>query len=357
MTTRTPCIPTFWSAYQTPDGHTPSGFLFIGDPHLTHKRPGRRLEADFASVVLDKIEQAVEIANAENKIPVILGDLFQAPRDATPLIFGKLFALLARSRYRPLCNLGNHDKHESLLTEDCSLHALMESGHLWVMHSPETCAVTVMLTEGPAALLAVPYGREIPTEIVSPCPPERTVVITHEDLDFGGAYPGSTALHEVRGAHLLVNGHMHDTKPVEQRGQTVCFNPGNITRQSVDMRHHIPSVWAWVPGDRVPTAHVLRHTPGAQAFDLTGLQVEAADGAAVVADLQQPESQFAALLAGHDTVDRARTTDGSGLQEEIDTVAQALAWDPDHPAIHMLRHLLQEAVTDLDDEQAAHGPR
>ena len=341
-----PCIPTQWTPYITKGSPThldeaPRGLLFIGDPHLSLRRPGRRVEVDFAGVVLDKIEQAFRIATEERLVPVFLGDLFQAPRDATPWIFSQLFRLLlTQAPYRPLCNLGNHDKHEeSQLTPDCSLYALADSQAIWVMHTPETCAVTIETTAGRVALLAVPYNHEIPHAIVSPCPPEQTVVITHADLDFGGHYPGAGALYEIDGARLLVNGHMHDTKPVETRGQTLCFNPGNITRQSVDQRDHIPTVWSWHIGEELPKQHTLVHTPGAAAFDMTGLQVSPASGHQSAADMAQAallESRFAPLLAAEGGLEQGRTADGTILQEEIAEALTAMGWTEDHPAAQIL---------------------
>lgn len=346
----TPLIPTEWVAYKTKSQRLPDGLLFIGDPHLSQRCPGRRLDANFAETVLDKLHQAITEANHQNLVPVILGDLFQAPRDATPWLFSRLFSVLLRSEHHPITNLGNHDKHETSLTPDCSLWALAESGAIHVMHTADTCALTIPLQDGLLALLGVPYGQEVPKSIVSPCPPDRTVIITHEDFNFGGHYPGAKPLHAVQGASLLVNGHMHDTKPIEVRGGTVCFNPGNITRQTVDLRYHEPSVWSWRPGERQPSRHVLTHVPGDAIFDLTGIQVIAAGQEAVAAEMAVPESLFAQLLANTNTLDQERTADGAFLFEEIAAVLTEQGITADHPIAQILNNLVDKAIEEQNGD-------
>ncbi len=55
---------------------TCNGFLFIGDPHLDIKKPGRRLDENFAETVLGKIDFCINYANDHDLVPVFLGDLF-----------------------------------------------------------------------------------------------------------------------------------------------------------------------------------------------------------------------------------------------------------------------------------------
>ena len=344
-----------WKPYDTHAGTLPRGLLFVGDPHISQRRPGRRTDEDFASVALDKLEQSLRKANDLDLLAVLLGDLFQAPRDATPWLFSRLFGILERAKYRPITNLGNHDKVETRLTEDCSLWTLARSGAIHVMHTEDTRACLVRLDDGPVALLGVPYGTEVPHEIDSPCAPERTVLVTHEDFDFGGAYPGAKSLHAVTGASLLVNGHMHDTKPAEQRGGTLCLNPGNILRQSVDMRHHLPAVWSWRPGE-APLAHPLSVRPASEVFDLTGLQVVAAGVEAVAAEMVDPDSLFAQMLASESPLDQGRTQDGAFLEEEFAAVLRENAVEPTAPVAIILRTMMQQALDESGDEgMSPHG--
>ena len=51
-----------------------NGLLFVGDPHLWSLSPGTRIDVDmsFAEVVLDKINQAIDIALEHNLFLVFL---------------------------------------------------------------------------------------------------------------------------------------------------------------------------------------------------------------------------------------------------------------------------------------------
>ena len=231
----------------------PRGLCFIGDPHT----PGAPRDHH-----LDTLSRAVRAASDCGLVPVMLGNLFQSPQEAAPTLFSSLFRIFRRSLYRPIANLGSRDKHGALLTPDCALWVLAESGAVSVTHNARTRALLIDLEDGPMALYAVPHGQNVPNAVDSLCPPERTVVITHFD----------GTLHEVRGASLLVNGHTRDPAGVQVLGGTVCVNSGIIR---VDGRQvHAPALWTWQPGQRTPDHHLLRHLPAAPAFDLAAVPDE-----------------------------------------------------------------------------------
>ncbi len=362
-----------WQRYDTLAGDPPRGLLFIGDPHVSMRRPGRRKDEDFRWTVLGKLASAMRFATEENLLPVILGDLFQMPRDATPEVLSQLIEVMRQSKHRPVCDTGNHDKYETLLTPDCSLWAMAESGAIHVARdanavltrnveggwridvSPDlsSCSLEIHLVDGPVALLLIPYGQEIPDVLESPQGPERTVVVTHEDFDFGGGvYPGARTLKPIVGASLMVNGHMHETKAPQLRGRTWCVNPGNITRQSMDMREHVPAVWSWSPGEKTPTAHPLPHAPATEAFDFTGIQVDAASGEAVTSETAIAESLFAQLLQAQSPLEQQRTQDGALLDEEITAVLAERGIGEDSPVARMMR-----ALAVGNQEEAGLSPR
>src|SRR5690606_4518046 len=106
---------------------------------------------------------------------------------------------------------------------------------------------------------------------VRPADVDTALWLTHEDLAFEGSYPGALPIQPIPGVDMVVNGHMHATKtPVLAEG-TAYYNPGNITRMSIDLAEHVPSVWEWSPfdndgmpsatGQRVPALvqHPLAH--------------------------------------------------------------------------------------------------
>ena len=139
------------------------------------------------------------------------------------------------------------------------------------MRNTRTQALLIALEDGPIALYTVPHGQDVPHTIESLCAPERTVVVTHKDLDCGEVCLGTKAIHEIRGASSLVNEHGRDIQGQRIPGATVCVNPGNILRRADAIRAHEPAVWSWRPGQRVPERHLLHLLPATPVFELTAI--------------------------------------------------------------------------------------
>ena len=59
-----------------------SGIIFIGDPHITSRKPGRRKD-DFEQAILGKLQESINIANSNDCQPIILGDLFDRPKESS----------------------------------------------------------------------------------------------------------------------------------------------------------------------------------------------------------------------------------------------------------------------------------
>ena len=57
------------------------GVLYIGDPHVWSKKPGRRRDEDFLATILGKLGQAAEIANKNHLWPICPGDLLHDDDD------------------------------------------------------------------------------------------------------------------------------------------------------------------------------------------------------------------------------------------------------------------------------------
>lgn len=292
-----------------------NGFLFIGDPHVTSKRPGRRKD-DFIASVLGKLAVAAEIAQREGLLPVILGDLFhRAGENHWPTI-SRLTTVLQQFHVVPVCLGGNHDKGETQLSEVDALAYLHQVGVLRVVDGECQEVLTLQTPRGRIALWAAPYGAALPTSIESDA--DQVVLITHHDLAFEGCYPGATELYEIAGCDLVVNGHMHKTAPSVRKGQTHWHCPGNIEPLSVDCIDHVPAVWAWCGGDAAQQLARIVLPHERDCFDLTGLAVAAAATSEAVSALDVPAmsvpvlarpSHFAELLSAQSTLEAARTED------------------------------------------------
>jgi hypothetical protein len=184
-----------------------------------------------------------------------------------------------------------------------------------------------------------PYGQAIPEDVRGSFSDiDRQVWFTHHDIAFEGAtYPGALPPFAVEGCDTLINGHIHKTRKAMLAGRTRWFNPGNITRQSVDLLDHLPRAWILDASGELQ-AQDLPHP--ADIFDLTGRLVEAASESRVA---EAVESAFVSLLRAEEPTGMKRSDDGSVLRDEIEA---KFAADETPGAIQaIVRSLLAEAVT------------
>jgi hypothetical protein len=314
---------------------TCNGILVIGDPHVGSRRPGRRTDEAWPRPVMAKLERCVAIANERDLVPVILGDLFDRAVERDVMLMSQLIRVLQGFRRRPIVNVGNHDIAHTMLSDGDSLALL------------GLCdVVDVVAASGPVATLTIggrrlglgmtPYGQAIPHDVTGAFPDaQRVAWFTHHDIAFDAAYPGAVPPHGVCGCDFVVNGHVHKTqKPIEAAG-TRWHNPGNIARQSVDLKDHVPRAWILDP-DGALDPEILPHA--SDVFDLTGRLVEAASETRVAA----VESAFVSLLQAQSPAQVRRSDDGALVREEIE--ARFSDNGASHAVKAIVRSLLDEAV-------------
>ncbi len=295
------------------------GLLFIGDPHVSSKRIGRRKD-DYLKSVLDKLRECAQLCHERKLVPVILGDLFHRNDDNNLSMLNALMRVLKGFPMRPLVLEGNHDKEQTTLSDADALTTLALANVVDVLSDSGEYRDFRLGSES-VRLWAFPHGGEIPARVESF--EGRALAVTHHDLAFGSAYPGSQPLKEIEGVELVVNGHMHDTKPAVQVGSTWWHNPGNIEPLSVDLAHHVPMAWEWTPSTTAGVLQGIPLTHGSDLFDLTGLQVDAADAADAVQAYVPSASEFAQLLQAQGALDAGRTDDASVLLEDLHLVLEA----------------------------------
>lgn len=321
-----------------------NGLLFIGDPHLTSIRPGRRKDADFGQAVLSKIDAAIDIANERHLIPVFTGDMFDAYKEEDQGLITRLIRSLSRCWTWSISNVGNHDIQHTLLSDGDSLAVLKIAGVLAVIAQSGAAEEFLLgVDRRRIGLGMTPYGQSIPTDVTDVFPEaEMTIWCTHHDLLFRGAYPGSAPLHEIAGCRLVINGHLHLEKPHEVRGATTWINPGNITRMSVDAIDHVPAVLAvTIAGDDFAIEKIeIRDPP--DLFDLTGYNVAPVPQAETARIVREEASAFVELLRAETTMEMDKSDDGALLREEIERKCE----DENAPAAvkAIVLSLLDEAV-------------
>lgn len=292
------------------------GILFIGDLHASSRRPGRRID-NYSLACLDKIRQSAIIANENNLYPVFLGDLFHRPGENN-LEFLAQMIQVCRGFKEPLLVLGgSHDRTESWFTPKDAAYLLQDAGVVELLDSVGK-AKSLEIEGRIVDIWAAPAESEIPQALDRG---DFNILITHHDFDFNGPYPGSIELKEIENCDMLVNGHMHTPTPVVIHGNTVCHNPGSVTRVSIDLLKHKPAVSIWKPTSGVSLERVELEV-SSDVFDLTGYEAFAAEPRDLKASLPKGLrlSSFAAKLrAGSDSLDAQRTDDGSVLIEEMES--------------------------------------
>lgn len=312
------------------------GLLFVGDPHISSYKPGTRLDKNFTDTVLDKLQQAVDICLTYNLYMVILGDLFDDDSDHDVLMLTKLIRLFKKLPNPPLTIIGNHEKTQHILTDDTFTAVMREAGVLHTIEKTQYWGRFKINNEF-FYIGGTPYGQEIPddvtqyidkslTEIMS-----YTIWLTHHDLAIGAYYPGCIMPKPIQGCDIVVNGHDHTTKDPVVIGNTTYFNPGNITRMSIDKKDHVPQVWAWTPKNkRKLEPFALKYNK--DIFNLTGRQVTVVENKLTTQQLEQKESKFSQLLtqtAQQQKHSEDITSDGSVVEENIKVLSSALTIDPD----------------------------
>lgn len=349
------------------------GILWIGDPHVSAKRLGRRNDADFLETVTGKLIQAGQISTRYNLFPCILGDFMHSATEITPRLMIMVMQALRSFPAVPWTIFGNdHDHVEHDLSDKDTLKAIVETGLLRLADQDGTFSC-ITVNDLQVSLTTVPYGHAIPESIqpyldAAQIKPDISVLMTHADLEFDSAYPGALPLAEVHACDFLVNGHMHKTQKLRQLGGMVAFNPGNITRVSVDMESHIPAVWAWRPDSYMlesKTAVVeywdfniecipLNFNPN--AFSKDGIRAHVDTSGARVENTRH----FVESLSQLDALSHEKTEDGSGARQELDAVLTGRT-----SAVMNICHALLDSVTkgdnvdkpvfDIDDELLSVG--
>jgi predicted phosphodiesterase len=323
------------------------GILFVGDPHIWSKKPGKRLDADFTHTVLDKLNQAVEIANKENLYLIILGDLFHVDDENNIEMLTKLVRIFKKLPEPCASVEGNHEKSQLTLSDDVAM-CLFREAH--VVHTLEKNGLAIQMDiDGKTVLIgSTPYGSKLPDEVKLPAKIDDAFVIwlTHDNLDFGESYPGVVPVKEIQGCQMLVNGHIHKTKKPKKVGAMIAHNPGNITRLSTDCADHVPAVWKWVPeqGQELEPIALKFHK---DVFNLIGKQIEVEVSPTMVQEelTVKQTSQFVEKMEQQLLEDQDKTDDGDHIKNSIRALGLAMQLEED-----FMKDLIEIAEETLKEE-------
>jgi predicted phosphodiesterase len=286
------------------------GLLFIGDPHVASRPPGFRKD-DYPIAILDKLQWALEYAKTHRLRPVLLGDLFDFPRDNANWLLVRLLHMLDGT----LAISGNHDCKENTLGDNDTLSILVAAGALRLLTEDRPWVATI--NTRPVLVGGTCWGDRIPKSF-DPAPhlPSDSATapvvfwITHHDNPFpGNQETPPLDCREIPGIDVVVNGHIHRDLGRVQAGRTLWINPGNIARiaRSDASRAHAPSVLhvSVTPGAIDIQRITVPHKPFDEVFHADLESESTADqGSLFVRELALLES--------------VRTATGAGLRQFLD---------------------------------------
>jgi DNA repair exonuclease SbcCD nuclease subunit len=344
-----------------------AGLLFIGDPHIESRTPGFRRD-NYPEAILRKLQWAIEYARQHRLQPILLGDVFDKPRDNPNWILARLLDLFSGE---PVLSIfGNHDCANPQLDENDSLMILAKAGAIALLDASNLWACCIedrwVLVGGS------PYRHPIPdafslahAEIIFECVDQArrdslchairsscesvdrkypsallTLWLTHHDLTFPNAEEAVvTNLTEIPGIDYVLNGHIHRRASSDVvRGQTTWMNPGNIARRSRSdsIRGHVPAVLRLDVTNEGQWFHyiTLPHAPQEEVFyDLDGI-----DGSEATSD----RSSFVSGLA---LLQSRKTESGAGLLKFLDDNLSQF----DLEVAQEIRRLAQQVVAHAEE--------
>ncbi|MDB5323116.1 MAG: metallophosphoesterase [Phycisphaerales bacterium] len=315
-----------------------TGLLFIGDPHVASRPPGFRKD-DYPQAILQKLQWSLDYARENRLRPVLLGDLFDFPRDNANWLIVRLLQMFDPAT---LAISGNHDCKENTLAENDTLSVLVAAGALRLLTQDNPWVGVI--NNRPVIIGGTCWGDFLPKSFP---PPHSSFILhpsslvfwaTHHDLRFPG-YEESARLdcREIPGIDVVINGHIHRDLGRVQSGKTLWINPGNIARiaRSDASRDHVPSVLRIDITDS-GIANPTRIPIPCQPFeDVFHGDVQPADAATT------NESIFIRELA---LLESVRTASGAGLRQFLDANVQR--FDPKVAA--EIHKLAEEVLTHAD---------
>ncbi len=147
-----------------------NGLLFVGDPHVWSKRPGRRLDESFLETVLRKLTFIAEQSNTLNLWTFFTGDFFHDDEDYDVEMLIKIIKVLKMFKRKPVTIVGNHEKNETVLKEKDVLSILKVTGLMDVIEKNSfwgKLEITDIESKEikTIAIGGTPYGQVIPYDL------------------------------------------------------------------------------------------------------------------------------------------------------------------------------------------------
>jgi DNA repair exonuclease SbcCD nuclease subunit len=220
------------------------GILFIGDTHLASRTPNFRKD-DYPRESLKDFQWCLDYARKHKLLPAVLGDLFHWPRDNANWLLNAILETL--SGREVISIYGNHDCQESRLTEHDSLMVLARAGALTLLDGD-----TIWRGKMQGQQIVVggtSWGQECCADVPRQSSDLFIFWMTHHDwllpgYEEHGRPLGKLEPKVLRGAALVVNGHIHRPLADYTYETSRWLNPGSVARVKRDYhtRNHKPTL-------------------------------------------------------------------------------------------------------------------
>lgn len=304
-----------------------NGIMYIGDPHVSSKNPGRRID-NWNKTIMGKLDFLIDAANKNNVVPVILGDLFHNWFESensdqtisTPAMISGVMRCFSKSNHPVIVLAGNHDINDSSFSEDSTLSIIDASGSAIVIKESKLYA-TITTPNGRILLGGTPYGQVMPrrmTEDMKENKCDRCVWVVHRDIKGMGTIDGVEPL-AIDGVDLVVGGHIHTTQPIVKKGETKWFVPGNIARLSMSEANNKPKVYMDFNNKSLKMLEVP-HESIEMVMDLTGRQesIDSFDKSKFDLSNKTTQELIAEMQSFGNSLTSKKTSDLSTIMEVIE---------------------------------------
>ncbi len=314
-----------------------AGIVFIGDPHVESRQPGFRKD-NYGQTILTKMRWIWEYCQQGHYLPVLLGDLFERPRDNPNWLISALLDLFNTQPSYAI--FGNHDCSEPQLSDDDSLSLLLKGSKLKLLGGgPESHFPTLMVSiSGQQVVLGgSSYRQPLPEDFLRPASASHVIWISHHDMaDDASSQRFGQRRQELAGVDVVINGHIHRRAEPEICGQTQWLTPGNISRRSRNelIATHRPAVLR------------LQIQNDERIFDYVEVPHQSADEvfhpADELADATEQQSNF---VWGLSQLQALKTQSGAGLAEFLAENAEQFAPDVNAYILELMGEVIENAAT------------
>ena len=335
-----------------------NGLMYIGDPHISSKNPGRRID-NWNKTIMSKMDFLIDAANRNNIVPVILGDLFHNWFESensdqtvsTPAMISGVMRCFSRSTHPVIVLAGNHDINDSSFSEDSTLSIIDASGSAVVIKESRPYA-RIITPNGNILLGGTPYGQVMPlrmTEEMRENDCDRCVWVVHRDIKGMGTADGVEPF-AIDGVDLVVCGHIHMTQPIVKKGDTKWFVPGNIARLSMSEARNKPKVYMDFNNKSLKVLE-LPHEDIERVMDLTGRQesVDSFDRSKYDIHSKSTQDLIAEMKSFGDFMSSKKTSDLSTIVDVINTLKADGSNGLSPEVFDVVDKIISDIRSDVDD--------